>query len=86
MKTHELKIWPEFFDAVRTGAKRFEVRVDDRGGFNVGDILWLREWDRVGKQYMGRELKRCVTFVMDGKSIGPFPPLHGYVILSIAEE
>ena len=85
MKTHELKIWPEFFDAVRTNAKRFEVRIDDRGGFHVGDELWLREWDRVSKTHTGRELKRRVTFVMDGTTIGPFPPLHGFAVLSIAE-
>jgi len=40
---HELKTWPEFWDAIRIGAKTFELRFDDRG-FAVGDVLELRRW------------------------------------------
>lgn len=40
---HELKTWPEFWDAVDRGEKTFEVRRDDRG-FQVGDTLWLHRW------------------------------------------
>lgn len=40
---HELKTWPEFFDAVERGDKTFEVRLDDRG-FQVGDELVLMRW------------------------------------------
>jgi hypothetical protein len=41
---HELKIWPQYFDAVMTGRKNFEVRKNDRG-FQAGDVVILREWD-----------------------------------------
>ncbi len=40
---HILKCWPGFFDAVDSGDKTFEVRLDDRG-FKVGDRLTLRRW------------------------------------------
>ncbi len=40
---HELKTWPEFWDAVDRGEKTFEVRKDDRG-FQVGDVLALQRW------------------------------------------
>ncbi len=65
--SHELKIWPEFFEAHLSGAKNFEIRCDDREPrFAEGDVLWLREWQEgstgfVG--YTGRELRRTVTYV-----------------------
>ena len=36
MKTHDLKILPEYFEAVTSGMKTFELRKDDRG-FATGD-------------------------------------------------
>ncbi|MFN3652593.1 MAG: ASCH/PUA domain-containing protein [Armatimonadota bacterium] len=60
---HELKIWPEYFEAIRTGKKTFEVRKDDRG-FQVGDLLLLREWDPETKTYSGRALFRDVSYVL----------------------
>jgi len=41
---HELKVWPEYFEPVAGGWKRFELRKDDRG-FKVGDAVVLKEWD-----------------------------------------
>lgn len=43
MNVHKLKSWPEQFHGVREGSKTHEVRVNDRG-FEVGDLLILREW------------------------------------------
>jgi ASC-1-like (ASCH) protein len=41
---HELKILPEYFEAVRSGEKRFELRKNDRN-FKVGDWVGLREFN-----------------------------------------
>jgi len=41
MSKHFLKTWAEYFEAVKSGNKTFEVRVNDRD-FKVGDILVLR--------------------------------------------
>ncbi|BDX40303.1 hypothetical protein K6D_03770 [Enterococcus faecium] len=39
---HELKILPEYFEAVTSGRKQFETRRNDRN-FKVGSQLILRE-------------------------------------------
>lgn len=68
MKTHELKIWPQWFEAVAEGRKRAEYRVADRQ-FEVGDALWLREYVPRSlpasreAYYTGRELWVQITHV-----------------------
>ena len=80
---HELKCWPEQFEALHDGRKPFEVRRDDRG-FKVADVLWLREWALVrgargrvryafGRPmgfYTGRNLERTVTYILEGGQFG----------------
>lgn len=74
-KTHYLGIYPEFFEAVASGKKRFEVRRKTRG-FNIGDILVIKEY--VGT-YTGREIKAEVTYILDDEEFCK----EDYVILSI---
>ncbi len=74
---HELKILPEYFDALISGRKKFELRKNDRG-FCVGDILVLREWD--GKNYSGRNARCNVDYILE-KFSGLDPD---YVIMSIS--
>lgn len=40
MAHHRLKVWSQYFDALKSGDKTFEVRKDDRG-FQKGDTLSL---------------------------------------------
>lgn len=65
MKTHDLKCWPVFFEALVKGTKTFELRKDDRG-FQAGDHLLLREWSPSSETYSGRELTFRVGFVLHG--------------------
>lgn len=61
---HELKTWPEFYDALAAGAKRFEVRRDDRTPrFEEGHIARLREWDPTGGGYTGRQIDLLIGYV-----------------------
>jgi hypothetical protein len=77
---HDLKCWPEFFDNLASGCKRFEVRKNDRV-FSTGDELLIREWHPVTHQYSGREIRRVITYVLESwPGIAP-----GYVVLSIKE-
>lgn len=61
--THKLKILPEYYNAVLSGSKMFEIRENDRN-FNIGDILNLMEFD--GEKYTERELKVKVTYILYG--------------------
>ena len=58
----EKKIWPNYFDLVSSGKKKYELRLAD---FEVseGDTLVLKEWDPKTNQYTGREIRKVVTQV-----------------------
>lgn len=71
--THDLKCWPEPFEAIRSGRKTHEIRVADRP-FAVGDVLRLREWHRgtdlLRGRYTGREFDVEVTYMTPGGAWG----------------
>ncbi|OGE88481.1 MAG: hypothetical protein A2722_01125 [Candidatus Doudnabacteria bacterium RIFCSPHIGHO2_01_FULL_50_11] len=56
------KIWPQWFEAVSSGKKKFDLRVAD---FEVkeGDTLVLEEWDPKTSEYTGRTLTKRVGYV-----------------------
>lgn len=80
MADHQLKIWPHFFNAVDSGDKPFEVRLDDRG-YQVGDTLVLNEWDDRTSEYSGRVTRKLVTYIMRG---GQFGLAEGHVVMALA--
>ena len=80
---HVLKTWTEYFEAVYAGHKTFEIRKDDRG-FQVGDTLILRDWDRNEGNYTGRKLEVEVTYITDGGTLGCLTP--GQVCMGIRKK
>lgn len=85
-KRHELKTWPEFFQAILSGQKTFELRRDDRG-FKVGDELWLREWNPTTQEYSGRSTVCRITYMLDHRPnagcAAQFGLSPGFAILGI---
>lgn len=80
MKTvHALKILPEYFKVVGK-EKPFEVRKDDRG-FQVGDTLWLQEWNEENG-YTGQDRKFTVSYILRGEQWGL---MDGYCVLGLAQ-
>lgn len=64
-RTLYLKIRPEYFKAVKSGKKTFEVRRNDIG-FKVGDIVVLREIDALDNyQFTGRRIEVEITYILD---------------------
>lgn len=91
-RIHDLKTWPQFFDAVASRRKNFEVRRDDRD-FQPGDWLLLEEWDptdagipRVHQQVgrTGRKLIRRITYVLRGRDATDVRVQPGFCVLGLA--
>lgn len=78
-RTHDLKTWPEPFDAVVARNKRFEIRRNDRD-FQVDDVLNLRKFDPAAGVYTGETCQRRVTFILEGGQFGLEP---GFVAMGI---
>lgn len=74
----EKKILPEYFRYVRRREKTFELRKDDEG-YQVGDILVLREWD--GKEYTGCRVTREITYIL--RNVPDYGLKEGFCILGI---
>lgn len=89
MVEHKLKCWPNYFDALKSGDKTFEVRKDDRG-FQKGDILvlmrtepdrlWSIEYTIQGKPK--HELRKRVKWILTG---GQFGVEAGHVVMALED-
>lgn len=60
---HELKTWPEPFDAMHAGRKMFEFRKHDRD-YRVGDQILSRRFDPNTKDYTGECDRFEITFML----------------------
>jgi ASC-1-like (ASCH) protein len=79
--THALKTWPEYFEAIVSGKKNFEVRKTDRD-FAVGETLLLQCFDPEEQRYTGQEYKVRVTYILHG---GKFGIEKGFCVMGIEE-
>lgn len=74
---HDLKSWPDPFRALVSGAKKAEVRKNDRD-FKVHDYLRLQEWDPPTQKYTGEVIMVRVTHIQEGFGIP-----EGFVVMSV---
>jgi hypothetical protein len=61
--THDVKCWPEFFEAICARRKTFEVRLNDRD-YREGDAILLREYDPDAATLSGRLIFAQVGYVL----------------------
>lgn len=84
MTVHQLKIWPEYYEAVTepdsARRKTCEIRINDRN-YLQGDILELREFTPDTEAFTGRQTRRLITHIIQGP---PFLP-DNVAVLSLAE-
>lgn len=83
MKIHELKVYPQFWPALASGEKPFEVRRDDRG-YRVGDICRLREYDPTTGIRSDAVVDRVVTYILMPEDF-PLGVPPGFVVLGFGE-
>lgn len=76
-ETHILKTQQPFFDALKKGHKKFEIRKNDRD-FRVGDYLQLQEYDKE-KGYSGEFLNFKISYILDDETFLQ----KGYVCMSL---
>lgn len=92
MKTHELKTWSQYFEAIIAGEKTFELRKNDRD-FKVGDKLLLKEYkllglnnitQRIDGEYTGGEQMVEVTYLLNHEPMkNNFGLQAGYCVMGI---
>ena len=86
MRKIEKKVWPEYFQAILDGDKKFELRLAD-WECNKGDTLVLKEWNPESKEYTGRVIEKIVKYVIKTKGADKFWPKediekYGFQIIS----
>ena len=66
---HRIKTLTRYFERAIKGQKTFELRYNDRD-YQVGDVVYLCEWDHENQAYTGSELGCEIIYVLHG-------PLYG---------
>lgn len=75
-RIHEVKLSTDFWDDIRSGRKRFELRKNDRE-YQTGDRLVMREY--ANGNYTGRVIRTDIIYMLED-----YPGLEeGYAILGI---
>lgn len=82
MAIHELKCHSEYFGLVQSGAKKFEVRINDRD-YKIGDQLVLMNYDAKNQKYLPGVLVRTVYYILYGPAFGI---KDGYCIMSLSND
>ena len=80
----EKKLWPEYFEMILNGTKKYELRLAN-WKCEVGDIIVLMEWNPEIKEYTGRKIEKEVTCVSKTKDVSLWKPeeveKHGFQII-----
>ena len=78
MTEHKLKTRPEYFNAVISGEKKFELRKNDRN-YQIGDSFTLMEWS-IANGYTGRQYSGRIKYVL--KDYPQYGLADGYCIFA----
>lgn len=65
MTIHRVKSWSYLFQAIKSGAKRHDLRDMRDREYKVGDILILEEFNQTTGHYTGNSIKCRITYITD---------------------
>jgi ParB family transcriptional regulator, chromosome partitioning protein len=78
MKVHQVKCWNDYFEAIASGDKTFDLRKDDRN-YAVDDHVVFEEFRQAVGEYTGRVTRRRIKYILrDFDGLQP-----GYCILGL---
>lgn len=80
-----LKSWTHFFQAIKNGQKKHDLRKMDRD-FQLGQYLTLLEYDNISGEYTGQSLVVRITYITSKDVPCAFSSAvldEGYAILSL---
>lgn len=66
---HDVKCWPAPFAAVRSGAKPWELRLNDRD-YRTGDTLRQHEWSPDTENFTGEIEAHRIGWMLVGPAFG----------------
>jgi hypothetical protein len=82
----EKKTWPDYFETILSGEKKFDLRLADFE-CSKGDVIAFKEWDPAVGKFTGRSVEKEVTFVLKTNDLSFWPEEEvkkfGYQILSL---
>lgn len=76
---HTLKILPAYYEAVKSGDKRFEIINNNDRGFQKGDTACLKELDDISR-LSGRAVDIQITYVTNYEQKDDFV-VFGFVLI-----
>lgn len=86
MANHNMKVHPEPFEALLSGAKNSEVRALDGRNFQAGDTVSLAEVsDEPPYAPTGRTLERVITHVQTGYGLPAYMCVLSYACVDCQE-
>jgi nucleoside triphosphatase len=87
--THHKKTWPDYFQLLKDGKKKFDVRLADFE-VNEGDTIIFEEWDPKQNAYTGRKLIMKITFIIKTKELPYWSDedvnKHGHVVMQVEQD
>jgi len=83
---HHKKTWPNYFEDLVQGRKRFDIRLADFV-VAVGDTIVFEEWDPKTGAFTGRKLEKKVSYRVLTKDLSYWSSddveTYGYQILQL---